>query len=121
MPQDPTDTLQQSEEIGSRKLTRITATPDGTPLFYTNNASFRTSFWDFTMDFGQLLEASETDLVVKDMVSIVMSPQHAVAFAETLALQLEGYERQFGPITRIPRVDQLVEEDPHEDQSGPPY
>ena len=110
---DATNGLDQPTPLSARKVERIT--PDELPTVYANNVGLRTALFDFTMDFGLIVEADEERLVIKDVVTLIMSPQHAKAFAEVLTQHVEGYEEKFGPLPRIPRPE--GEEPSEEDES----
>lgn len=92
------------EQPKPRQFSRISP-PGGTPVFYANNVSFRTTFWDFTMDFGQVVEMSEERVIAQDVATVIMAPQHARVFAEVLMTHIQAYEQQFGPIPRPPEPD----------------
>ena len=73
---------------------------------YANNVQIETSTWDCRLTFG------ETTMVqgkrsVEQVVSVVMSPQHAKALAGLLANQLMKYEEKLGPI-RFEPADESV-------------
>ncbi len=97
------DPYASPEEPRRPKITKIT--PEGLPTFYANNVAFRTLFWDFTLDFGQVVEASDEGLVIRDVATVVLAPQHARVFAEVLLRNIAQYEEQFGPIPRPPEAD----------------
>lgn len=79
-----------------REVQRI-ENPD-TPTFYVNNVEMRSSQWDVRFVMGEVDEASDDTLAVKELVRVYMSPQHAKVFAEVLAAQIKRYEDTFGPI-----------------------
>ncbi len=92
---------ERSEHV---KVTRLN--PGEAPTFYANNVSFRTLFWDFALDFGQVVDISEeAGLIIRDVATVVMAPQHARVFAEVLLRNVRAYEEQFGPIPRPPEAD----------------
>jgi hypothetical protein len=66
---------------------------------YTNNANVQISYFDFRIDFRQILPGSDGRMTVERLASVVMSPQHAKAFLGVLAENLDQYEEQFGAIT----------------------
>jgi hypothetical protein len=78
--------------------------PEGVPTFYANNANFKTSLWDLTIDFGVIVGQSSTGgPKIQDVATVIMSPQHAKIFVEVLARNIQGYEEQFGEIPRPPQ------------------
>jgi hypothetical protein len=73
---------------------------------YSNNANFNTTLFDFSIIFGEVIEASQIDersgtVTVEQKVKIIMSPLHAKIFIGTLVGQLQAYEQRFGEI-KIP-------------------
>jgi hypothetical protein len=60
------------------------------------------TFNDFTVYFGELVEATPEKLVTKDKAAVIMGPEEAKSVVEVLARQIEQYEAMFGPIRRIP-------------------
>ena len=94
------DSRDEQSAQGSRKVERITSVD--APAIYANNVSLRTNLWDIRMEFGEVVEASEERLLIRDTVTVLMSPQHARIFAELLARHIRDYEAKFGPIPRPP-------------------
>ncbi len=84
----------------AREVVRVRA--EDVPTYYANNVGFRVSLWDFTMDFGSILEASEQRLVYRDDATVIMSPQHALVFSELLIQHIARYQEQYGPIPKAP-------------------
>ena len=74
--------VKTGEMSRSQRIELITA--EGVPTFYANNVSFRTSFWDFTMDFGLLMEATEERMLIRNVATVILSPQHTALFAQVL-------------------------------------
>ena len=74
---------------------------DDTPApVYANNVTLYVSRWDLKFSFGEIKDVTDEKLRVNERVVVVMSPQHALAFAETLNKNLKTYEDHFGPIPR---------------------
>ena len=79
--------------------------------FYSNMVTISVTTWDFTMDFKWLhprerrvdQQREETSIdKVRNLATVVMSPQHAKAFANLLMEHIGKYERQFGEISIQP-------------------
>ncbi|HOI96089.1 MAG TPA: DUF3467 domain-containing protein [Syntrophobacter fumaroxidans] len=81
----------QVEHVQSEKFQSI----------YTNNANVQISYFDFRIDFRQMLTGTDGRMIVERQASVVMSPQHAKALLGVLAQHVEQYEEQFGAI-RMP-------------------
>lgn len=113
MAEDIRDALVQETSIGGRRVRKIT--PEDTPTIYANNVGLRTTLWDMTLDFGMILTADTDNVIIRDVASVVMSPQHAKAFANVLAENVRRYEEQHGPLPRIPDRDE--QKPPEEDGS----
>jgi hypothetical protein len=103
MTDEAANEVNRSARVQPKNHERIT--PEGVPFFYTNFSAFRTSITDITIDHGLLVEATEEKRVYRDVVTVVMSPQHARNFADVLEGNLKAYEDQFGPIPRSPDED----------------
>ena len=102
MTDDTTDGTGPQTPTKRQSLERIT--PEGRPLFYANNVSIEWSIWDFALDFGIVVEADDERILFRDAARVIMSPQHALVFAEVIARNVEKYEAQFGPIPRHPGI-----------------
>lgn len=61
---------------------------------YINSSMIRISFYDFAILCGRLTE----DGTVEDLVSLIMSPEHAKAFMIGLKQTVKQYEDTFGEI-----------------------
>ena len=100
MTEDATNEL-VADVPAERVIERIT--PEGLPITYANNVLLHSSIWDFTMDFGLILEATPSKLKFQDTAKVIMSPQHMAVFAEILADHVRQYEEKFGRIPRPPK------------------
>lgn len=80
-------------------------TPEGRPVFYSNISALGSTVWDFTMDFGMILDTSKNRLRFQDVARVVMSPQQALVFSEVLSNHVRQYEEKFG---RIPRSAESI-------------
>ena len=66
--------------------------------FYTNNAQVITTYFDIGILFGELLDANEQRVLIKDQALVKMSPEHAKSLNRVLTEQLEIYKNRFGAI-----------------------
>lgn len=80
------------------------------PMFYSNNLLLQTSVWDFKLAFGIVADATEDSLMVKSVVTVMVSPQHAKALNALLTRQLKQYESQYGPIPQDHRTVEVETE-----------
>ncbi len=72
------------------------ATADG---IYSNIASLMMNRSEFFIDFGRLVPGRND---VKVHTRVILSPAHARDLARVLTLNIEEYERKFGPIPGEP-------------------
>lgn len=73
---------------------------------YCNNVNILPSLWEFTFEFSQMVPVGQGEdgnpLVSQEPVErLVMSPQHAKAFAEALAQSVNKWEQQFGQLPSV--------------------
>ncbi len=95
-----------AEERTGEQEQHITYTTVKAPDFrsmYSNNVTFSAALFDFSMIFGEVVEAEQTsattaNLTVEQKVKIVMSPLHAKVFLDVAVRQLRNYELRFGEI-----------------------
>jgi hypothetical protein len=80
-----------------RDMIVVKAAENAAPV-YTNNVVIELSPWDIRFRFGELLEASPTQLKVLERLTVVMSPQHAAVMAQLLNQHIEAYQNTYGPI-----------------------
>ena len=73
---------------------------------YANDAQIQTTPWDVRLIFGQLTTAATADSP-KSLITlngeVRMSPQLAKRVTMILMMQLQSYEKQFGPIPQPPQ------------------
>jgi len=74
---------------------------------YANNVQIETSIWDCRLTFGELTKATDGKPSVEQLVTVVMSPQHAKALVGVLAGNLQQYEKQVGEI-KLPSKENMV-------------
>lgn len=79
-------------------------TPDEVPVYYTNAAQLRTSVFDVQLRFQVQTEVS-IDADQSPVCLVVMTPEYARVFAQTLTQVLIEYEANCGAI-RAPRAPQ---------------
>lgn len=72
------------------------------PTFYANNVALKTSLFDMTMEFGVIADVQGDTLVIKNVATVIVSPQHAKAIAVLLANHVEQYEKKFGALPNPP-------------------
>lgn len=66
------------------------------PTFYVNHANMDLSNWDVRFRLGQVQEATEQAVNVKEVAVVYMSHAHAIAFAEALERVLERIRAMTG-------------------------
>lgn len=72
---------------------------------YINSANIISSYFDFQFTFcDNSIDLSSHSIESKELVKIVMSPQHAKVLFNMLQEQIKSYESQFG-ILDTPKVD----------------
>jgi hypothetical protein len=86
---------------------------------YANNVAMALNFFDLSMIFGEMVEATEEILVVDQKVRVTMPPSHAKLLLLLLMQQLQQYEEKFGQIVIPPEVLQpsqrrILDETVHE-------
>lgn len=98
--------IQNAEEITPDPLSRIHERKQAEGHFdlYANNAQVVTSYFDFQLSFGEVLEASKEKLVTEDMITIKMSPQLAKRLRDILGEQVSQYEGKYGVIPTAPPI-----------------
>lgn len=69
---------------------------------YVNNAQIAVSIWDVTLQFGRVVSDDNEKILVKDEVTVIMSLQHAKAFAQILRENIDKYEKQIGTLHTSP-------------------
>ncbi len=76
--------------------------------FYVSSAEIFVTVYDFRLRIGEILKVGEGKLVIKDLVTLYMSPQHALALTAILANRIRNYEEQYGKIPRLEAPGQEV-------------
>jgi hypothetical protein len=65
---------------------------------YAENVNVETSLFDIRVTVGEIVEATDAEILFEDRLSIIFSPQHAKAFLGLLVHNLKKYEAEFGEI-----------------------
>ncbi|MGO9648810.1 MAG: DUF3467 domain-containing protein [Terriglobales bacterium] len=71
---------------------------------YANSVQVRVNVWDFFLVFGTLQQQTESQVEVKNIQGIYLSPQQAKALMSILQQNIAGYESAFGEIKLDPRM-----------------
>ena len=72
---------------------------------YANSVQMRVNIWDFFLVFGTLQQQTETQVEIRNVQGIYLSPQQAKALLGLLQQNVAGYESTFGEIKLDQRVD----------------
>jgi hypothetical protein len=91
--------------------------PEPSTVMYTNNIQLKATMFDFVLELGLSIEATEERLVIKNMTSVVMSPPHAKALAKMLTNRVRKYEERFGELPD--ESAQLELQSPEDGDAGP--
>lgn len=78
------------------------------PVYYTNHIGIGMTNYDITMTVAHRMGPAEPEEQITDeqiKCNIVMSPQHAKAFANILIENIRQYEELFGTITVEPNFE----------------
>ena len=71
---------------------------------YANSVQVRVNVWDFFLVFGTLQQQTESQVEVRNIQGIYLSPQQAKALMAILQQNIAGYESTFGEIKLDPRM-----------------
>ncbi len=71
---------------------------------YANSVQVRVNVWDFFLVFGTLQQISQTEVEVKNLQGVYLSPQQAKALLTILEQNVSSYEKAFGEIKLDPRM-----------------
>ena len=69
-----------------------------------NSVQMRVNIWDFFLVFGTLQQQTESQVEIKNIQGIYLSPQQAKALLGLLQQNVAGYESAFGEIKLDPRM-----------------
>ena len=81
-----------------RTITRVRNPADQIPVVYANSIEVGMSVFDVVLILGHVLEASEENITIQQLMKVALSPQHALVFSRLLAENLSQYEKLFGAI-----------------------
>jgi flagellar protein FlaG len=70
---------------------------------YANNVAVRASNWDFLLDFGKIVSASDKGVTAEAEVGVFLSPPQAKALVTVLTQTVSEYEKRFGAIPTEPK------------------
>jgi hypothetical protein len=93
VPEDPPGLEQPDVKMGQAS---------DAPILYANTTRVGSSFFDIQMHFGETVQISRSEELTRARVIVVMTPEHAKAFADLLLKTLDDYEGQFGKLRRLP-------------------
>src|ERR1700737_342643 len=88
MPNTPPNTLQPFRGVEEPPVVSL----------YCNGSRLAFGIYDFRLLFSEVMMTSGGEFVQVDRVSVVMSPQHAKRFVESVASKVREYEERFGAI-----------------------
>ena len=71
---------------------------DNFRLDYANNVQVRGTFFDIRVIVGEFLHNDNDEIVFREDITVVFSPQHAKAFSKLLENQISDYEKKYGDI-----------------------
>jgi len=79
---------------------------EGYRVLYVNASRSGLSPFDIRLTLGQVVETDDKPpaQIQEDFVALVMSPQHAKAFARSVAVTVAAYEKIFGEITDVKKI-----------------
>ena len=87
------------------KEAKLNKAPDYKAV-YSNHTVFGLTALDFSITFGEVLEASPESISVEQRVRVTMSPQEAKVVAYLLFENINRYEAMFGKINDVPVQEQ---------------
>ena len=87
------------------------------PVVYVNSVQVKVGPYDFQLVLGQTAGmASDKTLIVNNLVTVVMSPQHAKALSDVLSQHVQLFEELMGTIQVGPKENTTP---PKRGSSGP--
>jgi len=92
------------------ELSRVLVNRDEAPRYYSNSIIITPAFFDFRMEFGEVLEVRGDEMVIREQAVIYISPQHAKALFELLKGRIALYEGLFGEIPKAPDEPKIADE-----------
>jgi hypothetical protein len=76
---------------------------------YSNHTGIMLTGFDVKLLFGMVQAATESEVIILQHGSVVMSPQHAKVFSISLAKAVSDYEKLNGEI-RVPAGNDTIKE-----------
>ena len=73
---------------------------------YVNNVQVGVSYYDISIHFNRVLEANRNNVLLEELVSVVMSPEHAVDLHRALGQALQKYQERYGTFRLTPKAPQ---------------
>jgi hypothetical protein len=80
---------------------------DGIQYFYANNIAIGSSNFDVRLIFGEIVEATEENIIVEQRAQVSMGWLEAKILAEIMQANIKDYERRNGILT-IPELPSKV-------------
>jgi hypothetical protein len=71
---------------------------------YANSVQVRVNVWDFFLVFGLMQQQVESEVEIRNLQGIYLSPQQAKALMMILQQNVQNYEQTFGEIKLDPRM-----------------
>jgi Protein of unknown function (DUF3467) len=96
----PRKSRKGTESKPSDALPLVTWSNEGeSPRYYTNSVEVAMSVWDFRFRVAEIVKSTPGALTLKELVTIYMSPQHALVFHKILSEKIQQFEQKAGKIT----------------------
>jgi hypothetical protein len=92
----------------------------GLVSIYANNVSMSPNIFDLRIYFGDLLQASMTDIKVLHKAEVIISWVEAKIFASFIQKQIEAFEKKNGPIKYPQQPDDPEPHNPFGDNLSKP-
>jgi Protein of unknown function (DUF3467) len=94
----------QNPEITNDPLNRIheRKQAEGYVNLYANNAQLVSTYFDFQLSFGEIIEVTPERVVTEEIATVKMSPQLARRLRDIIIEQVSKYEETYGIIPTGP-------------------
>lgn len=103
------------ESVAFEKISGIRREGDS-PVVYVNSVQVKVGPYDFQLVLGQTAGMADKTLIVNNLVTVVMSPQHAKALSDVLSQHVQLFEELMGTIQVGPKENTTP---PKRGSSGP--
>lgn len=104
-----TEPLQASpEQAQSSGATRRTVTPPNLPALYANGFQIALGPLDIRMFLLETIPVSPTEVIDKQLLAVIMTPETLKLLADSLQGFVSGYEQQYGKIREVAVIRQTV-------------